>query len=547
MKHASPKHARVKHVLTAALIAVGLLLGTAVAAAPQAVAAVTAAEFAADLLASCPGSGQSIPSDTGPAVSCSWVAMDANGIAIDTANGNGAGIPDPKWVTSFYQPQTAIAHASNCTALDALSKVDQTTTTGSSTTFTLGIENEISVKAWAIKIKTEYSTTTSNSVSDTVSASLTYPAYHDIEWDYTHWMTSVQGRIKVTLKNWVTDSSNPAGGSHHIWYPPFTLTQPATPPSTESPFSVTPKITPMNAAGIAACNTTSQETVPLVNKYGTEHGSAPAGFCATAAPSEMLSQPCDSTIGPAQQFVMVPVPLPNALPNTGTRELIVNTAANGCLGAASGTVGSPAVMQPCDSTSLGQVWWQQPTYPGSSVVNYVNAWTGLCLNAWAAQPAAKYGLNQAACSTTDSIYADTESWSTTAVPFPGRGAAVAAVQADGSSAQLASAPPLASAPQFTSVPRTAATGSRHDLPSDDDVIVVDPGTFFTYKPVVTGSPAPTLTVSALPPWLAFINGELRGAIPLGIGAAMTVPVTFSATNAAGSAAQVAKVSITTSA
>jgi hypothetical protein len=536
MKHASPKHARVKNELTAALMAVGLLLGIAVAAAPQAVAA-TGIDFGADLLAACPHSDQPAPSDTGPAKACDWVPMDANGIAIDSANGNSAGVADPKWVTSFYQPDTAIAHASNCTAGDATSTLAETTTTGTSTTFTLGIENEISVKAWSIKIKTEYSTTTSSSVAVAVSASKTYPAYHDIEWDYSHYMTSVQGRIKVTLNKWVTDPTNPSGGTHHIWYPSFTLTQPATPPSTESSFDVTSKVTAMSAAEIAACSTTSQETVPLVNKYGTEHGGAPAGFCATVVPNEMLSQPCDSTDpteGAPQQFVMVPMPVPNPLTNGGTRVLIVSTAANGCLGPASGTVGSAALMQPCDSTSLGQVWSQIPISQGSSVVNYVNAKTGLCLNAWAAQPAAKYGLNQAACSTTDSIYADTESWSTTAVPFPGRATAVVSVQANGS------------APRFTSVPRTDALGSRHDLPSGDNMIVVDPGATFTYRVAVTGSPAPTVAViSQLPSWLTFSGGVLRGVIPSAIGAAMTVPVTFSATNAAGSAAQVAVVSITT--
>jgi hypothetical protein len=507
-----------------ALVAVAAVLSLSMVGAPSATAATTT-DFVQDLLAACPNSGQPVPSSTGRADSCDWVPMDANGIAIDTANNNSTAVADPKWMTSFWQPDQVIGHTDNCLAQPISSGISKKVTTGSSSTLTWGVENEVSVlKIWSIKIKVEYSTTTTTSEMNEISATAAVPAYHSIDWLMTHYMQSVQGRIKVVLHNWKADPTNPSGGKHRFWYPPFTLTSPATSPSGGA-YTLAPVTTPMNAAGINACGAFSQQTEALVSKYGTEYGTAAAGYCATVAPTEMLSTPCTMTAGAAQQFVFVPIPQPDG----GTRYLMVNPAGDGCLGAPSGTVESAALLQACDAAALSQVWSERTTTADPRVVWYVNAATGLCLNAWAAAPAPVYGLNQAQCAD-----ADTQLWSSDTLPFPGRASGDQLAHVSGT------------APQFTSVPRASSVGSRHDLMSGDNMIVVDPGSTFTYRPVAVGSPAPTVSISSqLPGWLTFTDGELHGVVPNTHGIAMTVPVSFTAMNSAGSAAQVAVVSIST--
>lgn len=503
---------------TAALSAAALVLCCAVAVLANAGGAAALGNFSQDLLDSCPGSGKPVPASTGPAKSCSWVFLDAAGRPIDSANGNSYGVPDPNRATPFWTGSAPIgSEFGNCTPQPASNTLSQATTSSLTTTSGWSIKVELNFfDFFKPEIEHTFSTSTTNARTDAVFNQVAVPAYHTLDWQVAHHMLRVQGAVHVVLKKWVSNPADPQGGVHANWYPPLTFEVPSADPVSGAWHRVVPSITPLDGRAITACQGSNLAALPLVSKYGTEHGTSPSGYCATATPAA-VSRPCATATGitqDQQSFVLVPIPTTT----NDQRYIIVNPTQDTCLTGDPSGLGAAVTAKPCDAASRYQVWTQQPNPAPVGSFQLANAATNLCMNAWGDRPASEYRINQAICGGYGTIGGDTQLWAFSTLPFPAR-------------ATGAAPPPTAGiAARFTSVPRTDATGGRPQLTIQDTMIVLAPNASLRYTPVATGSPAPAISVRDLPPWLTFTNGTLTGVAPAGLGGPITVPVTFTASN-----------------
>ena len=405
------------------LVLATALIATTAAVLPAAQAsAYTGADFADDLLAACPQSGRTPSAVTGPAESCTFVPLDASGRPIDTANGNADGTPDPANVTSYWTASEPFGnHTPNCSTQYETGLIQQE----ASSSFTTSLQWTYSHTAsfldliqeqWSVSLGFSFA----SGHSELVNTSVPIPPYYGLDWYISKHMQHIRGAMKVVLKKWVADPSNPAGGMHKYWYPGLEVDAPAEDPTDHRFFSVTNHLQPMNPYDIKACAGSAANSQPLVSKYGTEHGTNAGGFCLTVTP-EVLSTPCAAGPGAQQdqqQFIFLPV----ATTTGSTRYMIVNVASASCLAASPAGAESPVVSVACDSASLPQLWLSVPVTVSFGIVytfQWLNASSNMCMNAWASQPAPLYGVNQQRCIASPDPGSATQIWAYSSQPFAG--------------------------------------------------------------------------------------------------------------------------------
>lgn len=406
----------VRLLLVAALIAACSTVLTRAAA-----SAYTGADFANELLNSCPKSGITPSTITGAAASCTFVPLDASGRPIDTANGNGHATPDPANVTTYWTPAKQFGnHTPNCSMQNESGSLSQEAS--SSTTTSLQWSYGASVEL-AKTVSVDYSFSLGLSFttqhSEAVTAQTWIPPYFALDWYVAKHMQHVRGAMKVVLKKWVADPANPAGGAHKNWYSGVEIDAPAPDPTGGRFVSLTNSVLPMTAYAVRDCKGSALSSQPLVSKYGTEHGDGAGGYCATVTP-EVLSIPCAAGPGALQDEQQLTF-LPVATTTGATRYMIMNVASGSCLAASPDGAESAVLSVPCNSESLAQLWLSVPvtvTYGVAYTWQWVNASSNLCMNAWASQPAPKYGVNQQRCAATSTPGADTQVWAYSAQPFP---------------------------------------------------------------------------------------------------------------------------------